>query len=363
MGWRITNHCTIYREKGWYAAHPNIVRTPDGDLLTIFHRSPDIGNYHHGHPLFDLRSCRSRDDGASWEDQRLVTVDPLGGVVDFGTHTLPDGSVLLHASTVALVPTEETTRMRDGASWRSIPGIPFWIRSLDDGLTWSEPVHFPPLPDALNGAPATHSGVCRSGLAVLPDERLLMPSKATDRPDGSMPFFGMLRISRDMGSSWEYGGRIAQDPVAHFSEPAIIRTPGGRLLTLFRCHAVNPADPDGGTYLALVVSDDNGRTWSPWRHTTIRGVNAHMLRLRDGRIFVAVGTRYACQLGCTARVLDPEGSDLDTAPDIIVRSDSSDMDCSYPWSVELSDGQVLIVYYYTYADGVRGIEGTFLEER
>jgi len=363
MSWRITNDCTIYREKGWYAAHPNIVRAPNGDLLALFHRCPDTGSVNHWHPLFDVRACRSRDEGRMWEEQRLVTADPLGGVMDFGTHTLPDGTIFLHASTVALLPTEETRQEDHGLTWQAVPGIPFWVRSRDHGVTWSDPVRFPPLPDAVNGAPALHSGVCRSGLALLPDGRLLMPSKATDNPGGGMPFFGMLRISRDMGASWDYGGRITHDPATHFSEPAIIRTAAGRLLVLFRCHAQNPADPEGGTYLARVVSDDDGRTWSPWRHTTIRGVNAHLLRLRDGRILVTVCTRHAGQMGCTARVLNPEGDDLDTVADIVVRGDSSSTDCGYPWAVELADGRVLIIYYYAYPDGSRGIEGTVLEER
>ena len=33
MTWRVVDHITIYREEGWYGAHPNLVRTPGGDLL------------------------------------------------------------------------------------------------------------------------------------------------------------------------------------------------------------------------------------------------------------------------------------------------------------------------------------------
>ena len=63
-----------------------------------------------------------------------------------------------------------------------------------------------------------------------------------------------------------------------------------------------------------------------------------------------------------ARVLNPEGGDLETAEEIFVRSDSYDSDCGYPWAVELESGRVLVVYYYVYPDGRRGIEGTVLEE-
>ena len=357
MSWRVVEHITIYHEADMYGAHPNVVRTPQGELLALFHRSPFIGGGHHGHPLFDVRACRSADEGQTWGPPELITADPLGGVIDFGTHTLADQSIFLHASTVELVPREGTDHtVRE---WISRPGIGFWVRSCDQGRTWTHPVRFPPLPDAVNGDPAEHTGVCRSGLLELPEGRLLLPSKATDKPDGAQPFFGMIRVSRDGGETWEYGGRIAQDEVAHFSEPAIHLTPSGRILVLFRCHPGRPGQPP---FLAEVYSDDGGQTWSPWRQTTMQGCPGHLLGLKDGRIFATVGTRWPGQQGCLARVLDPEASDLDRAPDLVIRSDSRDSDCGYPWSVELQDGRVLVVYYYVYQDGLCGIEGTVVEE-
>ena len=87
-----------------------------------------------------------------------------------------------------------------------------------------------------------------------------------------------------------------------------------------------------------------------------------MLKLRDGRIFVTVGTRWKGQMGCLARVLNEEASDIDSSPNIVVRSESVSRDCGYPWAVELNDGKVLVVYYYHYQDGNRGIEASILEE-
>lgn len=358
MAWKIVDHITIYRDRSWYAAHPCIVRTSSGDLLTLFHRSTDLGYAHHAHPLFDLRACRSIDDGASWEEQHLVTCDPLGGVLDFGAHTLQDGSVFLHAATVELVPQgRSTSELRD---WVSQPGIPFWIRSLDDGHTWTDPVRFPRLPEGFWGSPADNSGVCRSQLLQFPDGQILLPGKATDTM-AEFRYFGMIQSSHDSGETWSYGGRIAEDTVAHFSEPAIHRTPSGRIMVLFRLHPNLPDDKD--CRLAIVQSDDGGTTWTPWKRTTMKGCPGHLLGLRDSRIFATVGTRWAGQRGCLARVIDPEGSDIDDAPDIIVRADSSDNDCGYPWALQLSDEHVIVVYYYTYPDGTRGIEGTILEER
>lgn len=363
MTWRVIDHVTIYREEGWYGVHPSVVRTPSGDLLALFHRAPFLGYPHHNHPLFDVRACRSTDDGQAWSPAELVTIDPLGGVLDFGTHTLSDGSIFLHASTIELVQADDVAH---GTSFVARWGIPFWVRSRDDGHTWTEPVRFPPLPDAVWGHPAswtqadTNSGVCRSGLLALPDGRLLMPSKAADNADGAQPHFGILRVSDDLGETWSYGGRIVEDPETHFTEPAIHMTPGGRIIVLYRRHPMPIRR--GWWTLGLVESSNGGESWSTWRPTTVKGHPGHMLGLRDGRIFVTVGTRWPGQRGCTARVLEPEGSDLDSAPDLVVRADSLEGDTGYPWSVELNDGRVLVVYYYTYPDGQRGIEGTVVEE-
>ena len=65
MSWRVVEHTTIYREPGMYAKCPNVVRTPSGDLLVLFHRSAYLGYAHHSHPLFHVNACRSEDDGPS----------------------------------------------------------------------------------------------------------------------------------------------------------------------------------------------------------------------------------------------------------------------------------------------------------
>ena len=375
MSWKVVERLSVYHEAQMYAGGPMAIRTPLGDLMVLFLSAPHLGYPHHGHPLFNVMACRSQDEGRTWSEARLVTSDPLGGVLDGGTHTLSDGSIYLHTSCCELVPAQGAGM--HGTDWISRSGKPFWVRSRDDGHTWSAPERFPPLPDAVWGHPASHSGISRSGLLELPDGRLFLPSKATDRPDGEMPYFGMLRVSGDMGETWEYGGRIAEDPVAHFSEPAIHRTPSGRILVLFRCHTdrAGPAisreresdpslaeDPQySGRFLALVHSDDDGETWSPWR-PAVHGYPAHMLGLRDGRIFLTTGTRWKGQRGCVARVLDPEGSDLETAPTLVVESDARGEDCGYPWSVELNDGRVLVVYFHHYPDDYRGIKGAIVEE-
>jgi len=375
MSWKVVDRVSIYREEGMYAISPCLTRTPNGDLLVNFQRSPHLPYAHHKTPLCNVQACRSTDEGKTWGPAQLLTYDPLGGVMDRSAHTLPDGSVFLYSSCTELKPAGDAkAHSRD---WHIEFGKPFWVRSRDNGHTWTEPTRFPPIQDAIHGHPAEHSGISRSGLLAHPDGRLLLPSKATDTTS-EFRYFGMLRVSYDMGETWEYGGRIAEDPVAHFSEPAIHRTPKGRILVLLRCHPgkLGPGIVREQGYtgamvedpwfvnmlLALVYSDDEGATWTPWRPTRIHGSPAHMLGLRDGRIFLTVGTRWEGQRGCVGRVLEPEGSDLETAPEFAISSESMSIDCGYPWSVELADGRVLVVYWRHYEDDLRGIEAAFLAE-
>ena len=208
-----------------------------------------------------------------------------------------------------------------------------------------------------------------AGLLDLPDGRLLLPSKATDVVD-EFRYFGMLRVSHDMGETREYGGRICKDPVAHFSEPPIHqhsqRAPAGAVPRSYRrARFTEPLASDPafmGRVLVLVTSDDDGKTWTPWRATRIHGSPAHLLGLRDGCIFLTVGTRWEGQRGCVGRVLEPEGSDLDTAPEFVISNASISADRGYPWSVELIDGRVLVAHWRHFEDDLRGIEAAFLEE-
>ena len=123
MGWKIVDRLTIYREEGFYALAPNVNRTPKGDLLVTFQRATHLGFANHNHPLFNVQSVRSSDEGKSWGEARLVTIDPLGGVMDRSCHTLPDGSLFLHSSCTELVPAEGSGA--HGHDWTVKFGMPF----------------------------------------------------------------------------------------------------------------------------------------------------------------------------------------------------------------------------------------------
>jgi hypothetical protein len=63
----------------------------------------------------------------------------------------------------------------------------------------------------------------------------------------------------------------------------------------------------------------------------------------------------------SARILNPDCTDFETAPEIVLRDDGGNADLGYPWSVQLDDKRVLVTYYYNIGDGYRHIAGTILE--
>ena len=77
MSWQVVDRMTIYHESGMYALSPTVTRTPAGSLLVTFQRATYLGYSHHEHPLFNVQSCRSEDEGRTWTGPHLVTVDQV----------------------------------------------------------------------------------------------------------------------------------------------------------------------------------------------------------------------------------------------------------------------------------------------
>ena len=82
--------------------------------------------------------------------------------------------------------------------------------------------------------------------------------------------------------------------------------------------------------------------------------------LDDGRVLLSYGYRHE-PYGVRLRLLESAAADPDGADEVIVRDDGLCPDIGYPWGVQLRDGRVLLVYYWTDRQGMRGIEATWLE--
>ena len=93
----------------------------------------------------------------------------------------------------------------------------------------------------------------------------------------------------------------------------------------------------------LFRSDDDGATWKNEQRVTARNeLNAHLLRLKDGRLLMGYGNRVEGQFGVLAKLSSDDGKTWG-APVRIMHSLASD--CGYPSSVQRPDGKIVTAYY------------------
>jgi Neuraminidase (sialidase) len=93
----------------------------------------------------------------------------------------------------------------------------------------------------------------------------------------------------------------------------------------------------------LFISEDDGLTWgAPNRVTQKNEINGHLLRLKDGRILLAHGSRVKGQFGVLAKITADEGK---TWAEPIRIADTLESDCGYPSTVQRADGKLVTAWY------------------
>jgi hypothetical protein len=157
--------------------------------------------------------------------------------------------------------------------------------------------------------------------------------------EGKKYFGSALYVSTDNGESWRYQSTIADVPGMLLGEPALIRTPTGRLICILRNEA-------GPTFWQSNSVDD-GRTWSQPAPTVIpgRANPASLVVLPDGTILCIYGSRHDVR-GLYVVASYDDGATWDIANRRIIRDDFPNWDIGYPSSVLMPDGRVLAVYYF-----------------
>jgi hypothetical protein len=134
--------------------------------------------------------------------------------------------------------------------------------------------------------------------------------------------------SEDDGLTWRRSGVIGPK----HNETALLPLGGKRWLAAARIDAVE-----------LFRSNDDGATWEgPQRVTGRNEINAHLLRLKDGRLLLAYGNRVAGQFGVLARLSSDEGQSWSSP---LRLAESLESDCGYPSSVERDDGKIVTAWY------------------
>lgn len=138
--------------------------------------------------------------------------------------------------------------------------------------------------------------------------------------------------SKDGGKTWGDPSLIAGD----FDETALAVLPKNRLVAALRAK--------NGGFLSISFSEDTGRTWSPPRQITAAKEHpADLIVLRDGRLLLSFGERNR-PYGVRARVSANGGADWG-AETFQLAADCPTADCGYPSSAEVAPGRIVTVYY------------------
>jgi sialidase-1 len=351
-----TKEVVIYRDDTFYSAFPSIIRRPDGELMVAFRRAPNPRNfgsrgYTHTDPCSQLVLVRSRDNGATWSEPRLIFAHPRGGLQDPCLLQLDDGSILCSSYGWALIPSAVGQNLKNPSrlgDFVFMGGL--LLRSDDNGEHWSEI----PLP-AIEGQsildpfnqpiPVYNRGAMCQGS----DGRVYW-AIASRGAGGNTETH--LMISEDRGLTWNYSCPIAADDKVVFNETSLYQTPKGDLVAFMRTANFND-------HTTMARSTDGGRSFEPWIDTGFKGHPHHAIRLPDDRVLLVYGYRHAPH-GIRARVLDAECTNFATAPEIVLREDGGNGNLGYPWATMISDTEALVVYYFNQKDGTRHIAGTVL---
>jgi hypothetical protein len=244
----------VDREAGQYLGHPTTVLLEDGKTI--------IAVYPKGHGRGAIVMKRSADGGRTWSD-RLPTP--------------------ANWSTSLEVPT--IFRVVDPAGKKRLimfSGL-YPIRlavSSDDGATWSELNPIGPF----GGIVAMSTLVeLRTGrghyMALFHDDGRFFGEKAAAPPRA---FRVYKTVSTDGGLTWGTPEVIATHAEAHLCEPGAIRSPDGKQL------AVLLRENSRKFNSFLIVSNDEGRTWSTPRELpgALTGDRHTAKYGPDGRLFI-----------------------------------------------------------------------------
>ncbi len=253
-----TTESIIYQHGGLF---PVADRHPDGDIAVISRG----GAGHIGLPgRLDVQ--RSRDGG--------VTFTPPEMVVNSGVDDRNPAFGFTPSGTLILVYMQQASYDDAGQYVPERRAVTMAVmRSVDRGLTWSEPIVYPEF-DGLVGSPFGR-------LITLPNGsigwNLYSNGSGVGRGEGSY-----LVVSHDDGITWERPRLIAAD----HNETALLSLPGGDILAAARLDARDRQS------LSLTRSSDNGVTWSPV--TRVTGPMQHpadLVLLGNDQILLTYGNR------------------------------------------------------------------------
>jgi hypothetical protein len=357
----------IYKDTLFYSAFPSVIKRPDGGILVAFRRAPERRLFgqqgiSHTDPNSYMVMVRSAD-GETWtREPELIFAHPFGGSQDPGLLQLKDGTLICTSYIWGIIrPDADTILNRKltlvkGKSPHN-PTFTFMggylVRSSDGGNNWKGPFYPPHVPADIQmnvwgkPLPAYNRGALCEGENG--NIYWAVAAQDTDSPSKTSVY---LMTSSDKGFTWNYTSPVAVDKTISFNETSLIETPKGELVAFLR--TANMRDQ----LSCIARSVDGGKSFQ-WQSMGFYGYPMHALQLPDNRVLLTYGYRRI-PFGIRGRILNPECTDFESAPEFIIRDDGGNGDLGYSWSALLDDNRVLVVYYFNSNIGTRYIAGTIL---
>ena len=209
------------------------------------------------------------------------------------------------------------------------------------------------------------SGTDLSG-CVLPDDTLVQ--QAYGSAAAGDPYRAWVLRTEDGGDTWEMVTMAYDGGVNPFNESSLLHLPNGRIVAMVRTASASKRIRLEEKYLWQTHSEDGGKTWSDVRRTAMWGYPAHLLLLRNGDVLCSYGHRRS---PCGVRAcLSRDGCETwDIDNEIVLRADGLTTDgtetgkgvpadLGYPTTVDLADGSLFTVYYFTLGDSVTHVAAT-----
>lgn len=329
----------VYVQDEEYASFPILARS-DQELTLLF-QVQDLdklrasGKHPHYQSLAVPRWATSRDGGLAWKAHE--TSPPLGRVLDIGYGSAP----LEDGGTVTLT-FSSTEPLQALVQHGTIGYRPYQDSSREPGDKY----------------PITDLGPFKSfypmGIKRLANGSLLaagyVPFKSAAGHDKTTAAF---LSSRDAGKNWTYLSHIPNENPFDFSEPDVIETRDGRLITLLRSdwdlipveQRPEEAKIGYGYFLYQTESLDGGRNWSEPVRLELWGHPPYLLRLASGNILLVYGYRRA-PWEIRAILSRDEGRTWDMATMHTVHTfNPGNLDMGYPVATQLEDGSIVCAFY------------------
>jgi hypothetical protein len=221
---RMTPHLTptiVRRDATTFAAAPSALGLRDGRLL-LFYYTGELA-HRRQHMNQHLWQTESADGGKTWSQARIVFKGGLKTIYGKPALTrLPDGSIGLTFSEFGL-----------DAQYKIVDRARKFVRSIDEGATWSSPVAVSPTQSANNDTLILGAG-----------GRILQALSSYDPA-------AQIVASDDLGATWRVLAEVKAKALPT-GETALAHAGGGRVVFLSRHEA---------PFYFLSFSGDNGRTW------------------------------------------------------------------------------------------------------